>query len=158
MFANGDSILDADRPSWLSTQAVGTICLHIIELEQQIGRTPDSPTVEKFLARLQSWNRTLPPELTRHSLQGKTLSSYEKELFIGATHVACSYYFAIILVTRPFLIAHLVSQIRRRRRPSMDSNNSAAPELAQACIDAAKFMADACAMAIRVSTNMRLLK
>lgn len=160
---------DYDRPRWMASRAVFSICSHIIELEQQIGNGTniDSTTAETFLQRLRKWNETLPPEL-RHfaSMKDTTLGSADRELFIGATHVACTYYFTIILVTRPFLISHLVSRIRRRRpndrRPSTErTDSSQVSDLAQACLDSAMYMAKTGYMAISsqiLSNNMCLLK
>ncbi|KAF2160630.1 hypothetical protein M409DRAFT_70365 [Zasmidium cellare ATCC 36951] len=168
--ADADIVIgDYDRPRWMASRAVFTICSHIIELEQQIGNGTNinSATAESFLQRLRKWNETIPVEL-RHfaSMKDTTLSPADRELFIGATHVACTYYFTIVLVTRPFLISHLVSQIRRRRphdrRPSADRlAPSHVSDLAQACLDSAMYMAKTGYMAISsqiLSNNMCLLK
>lgn len=160
-----EAIAEFDRPRWLASRAVFAISSHIIELEQQIGNgtNVNSATAEAFLTRLRQWNSTLPPEL-RHfaGMRETTLGPPERELFIGATHVACTYYFTIILVTRPFLISHLISQIRRRRRPSIErSEPSHVSDLAQACLDSAMYMAKTGFMAINsmiLSNNMCLLK
>lgn len=169
---SGDADLvigDYDRPRWMSSRAVFSICSHIIELEQQIGNGTniDSATAEAFLSRLRKWNETLPAEL-RHfaSMKDTTLGPADRELFIGATHVACTYYFTIILVTRPFLISHLVSQLRRRRLHDRRSSTERAEpshvsDLAQACLDSAMYMAKTGWMAISsqiLSNNMCLLK
>lgn len=160
-----EAIGELDRPRWLASRAVFTISSHIIELEQQIGNgTVVNPaTAEKFLKRLRHWNTTIPSEL-RHfaGIKEKTLGPPDREMFIGATHVACTYYFTIILVTRPFLISHLISQIRRRRRPSVERPEpSHVSDLAQACLDSAMYMAKTGFMAINsmiLSNNMCLLK
>ncbi|KAM3413807.1 hypothetical protein BST61_g10490 [Cercospora zeina] len=155
-----------DKPRWIASRAVFGICSHIIELEQQLGsgHTMDSKTADAFLQRLRKWNESVPAQL-RHfaSLKESTLGPADRELFIGSAHVACSYYFTIILVTRPFLISHLITQIRRRRRPSVDKleQSSAVSDLAQACLDSAVYMAKTGYMAINssiLSNNMCLLK
>ncbi|KAF7197417.1 putative transcriptional regulatory protein [Pseudocercospora fuligena] len=161
-----EDIGDLDRPRWLASKAVFGVCSHIIELEQQLGNgvISDAATAESFLQRLRTWNDSVPAEL-RHfaSVKDTTLGPADREQFIGSVHVACSYYFTIILVTRPFLISHLVSQIRRRRRPSLDKANqtSAVSDLAQACLDSAVYMAKTGYMGISsaiLSNNMCLLK
>lgn len=160
-----EGIAESDRPRWLASRAVFQISSRIIELEQQIGNgtNVNTTTAEKFLKRLRDWNSTLPPEL-RHfaGMKETTLGPPDREMFIGATHVACTYYFTIILVTRPFLISHLVSQIRRRRRPSIErSEPSHISDLAQACLDSAMFMSKLGFVAINstiLSNNMCLLK
>jgi hypothetical protein len=129
--------------------------MHIIELEQRIsqGTNLDSAAAESFLSRLRQWNETsLPPEL-------RDCNPLDRELFIGAAHVACTYYFTIILVTRPFLITHLLTQIRRKRRPSVEPADTARiPDLAQACVDAAVYTVAAVESALIASNNMRLMK
>ncbi|CZT14130.1 uncharacterized protein RCC_00103 [Ramularia collo-cygni] len=161
-----EGIIKLDRPRWLASQAVFTICSRIIDLEQKIGNGTivNSSTAEQFLKQLRQWNSTLPQEL-RHfaGVKEGALSPPEREMFIGATHVACTYYFTIILVTRPFLISHLVSQIRRRRRPSIEraEDTSHISDLAQACLDSAMYMSKLGFMAINsmiLSNNMCLLK
>ncbi|EME42350.1 hypothetical protein DOTSEDRAFT_175363 [Dothistroma septosporum NZE10] len=170
MYDGDEQIEMPDRPRWLASQAVFMICSHIIELEQQLvgsGKQIDSSSSEGFLRRLRQWNDTLPLDL-RHfaGLKSTTLGPSDRELFIGSVHVACTYYFSIILVTRPFLISHLISQLRRQRpaarRPSTEGNESShLSDLAQACLDAAMYMAKTGFMAINsviMSNNMRLLK
>lgn len=162
---DGEEVIgDFDRPRWLASRAVFTICSHIIELEQHLGNgnSMDSSTAETFLQRLRKWNETLPVEL-RHfaSMKTATLGPPDRELFIGATHVACTYYFTIILVTRPFLISHLVTQLRRRKPSSDRPEPSHVSDLAQACLDSAMYMAKAGYVAINsniLSNNMCLLK
>lgn len=167
----------ADRPRWLASRAVFGICSHIIELEQQLGsgQNMDAQTADAFLQRLRKWNDSVPTELRHFASLKDTLGPADRELFIGATHVACSYYFTIILVTRPFLISHLISQIRKRRKPSLESTitattaeqqqqqqpPSAVSDLAQACLDSAIFMSKTGYMSINssiLSNNMCLLK
>lgn len=166
----------ADRPRWLASRAVFGICSHIIELEQQLGsgQSMDAQTADAFLQRLRKWNDSVPTELRHFASLKDTLGPADRELFIGATHVACSYYFTIILVTRPFLISHLISQIRKRRKPSLESTitaataeqqqqqpHSAVSDLAQACLDSAIFMSKTGYMSINssiLSNNMCLLK
>lgn len=157
---------ELDRPRWLASRAVFGVCSHIIDLEQQLGNSviSDPSTAESFLQRLRKWNDSVPVKL-RHfaSIKDTALGPADRELFIGAVHVACSYYFTIILVTRPFLISHLVSQIRRRRRPSIEKSetSSAVSDLAQACLDSAVYMSKTGYMAINsaiLSNNMCLLK
>ncbi|EME81416.1 uncharacterized protein MYCFIDRAFT_140761, partial [Pseudocercospora fijiensis CIRAD86] len=165
-YEGDEDIGDLDRPRWLASRAVFGVCSHIIELEQQLGNgvISDAATAESFLQRLRTWNDSVPSEL-RHfaAVKDVTLGPAEREQFIGSVHVACSYYFTIILVTRPFLISHLLSQIRRRRPPSLDKPNqtSAVSDLAQACLDSAVYMAKTGYMGISsaiLSNNMCLLK
>lgn len=150
-----DGLHDLDRSRSLASHATFAICSHIIELQQKlvVGGVIDVVAAEKFLRRLRQWNEGLPAEL-RHfeSVKDRVLDASDRELFLGAVHVACTYYFTIILVTRPFLIARLMARIGTpRTKTTQDTATEVETEsfdLAQACQDAAMFMANTGAMAM----------
>lgn len=158
----------ADRPRWLASKAIFSICVHMIQWEKRLRSEAnvDSSTADSFLQQLRTWNESIPPEL-RHftSVRDTPVGPADRELFIGAIHVACSYYFTIILVTRPFLISHLVSHMRRSRLPHVEDKmpqpSTMVGELAQACLDSAIYMANTGYMAMNsaiLTNNMCLLK
>lgn len=90
---------------------------------------------------------------------------------IANVHVAGTYYFGIILVTRQFLIQHIVPQLRgqsARRKTSHglgdglggDESETIA-ELSRACIEAATYMAQMCREAVDANVllgNMCIIK
>ncbi|KIX03820.1 uncharacterized protein Z518_07373 [Rhinocladiella mackenziei CBS 650.93] len=131
------------------------------------------PTAEGLLEQLRSWSQTFPPPLrqfTFTSSSGPFLDSAERQLLAGNIHVSCVYYFAVMLITRPFLIAYLMSRLRGRAPDQLISDpdeasdvnikNNTVSKLAQVCVSSAIYMVDMCQRA-RVSNynfgNMCLL-
>ncbi|KAI0803865.1 fungal-specific transcription factor domain-containing protein [Xylaria sp. FL0064] len=62
----------------------------------------------------------------------------------GACQVLCSYYYAVMLVSRPFLMYELCRRLPEsaaaQPRPATENNGSGRAKLANACIDAATLM------------------
>ncbi|KAF9893440.1 hypothetical protein FE257_010752 [Aspergillus nanangensis] len=117
------------------------------------------PTAESLLAQLRQWNRALPLSLRQfHSPahEGGTapLEPIERRWLMGSIHVSCVYYFAVILVTRPYLIAYLTSRLRGKAPDHLISDpdeasdvnikNSKVSKLGQVCVSAALYIADMC--------------
>jgi hypothetical protein len=106
-----------------------------------------------LLEKLKSWSINLPPNL-RSAPSQTGAGRLDQERVIGNIHVACSYYFRVIMITRPFLVQHLLHGSAReveRHTGISDSisttGSSHAPgrsELAQTCEDAAQFMLESC--------------
>ncbi|KAK1491597.1 fungal specific transcription factor domain-containing protein [Colletotrichum cuscutae] len=74
-----------------------------------------------------------------------TRSDHEGSKVTGACQVLCSYYYAVILVSRPFLMYELHKRLADgvAETPTTTSGlNSGKSKLADACIDAASFMVD----------------
>ena len=113
----------------------------------------DAATAEGLLARLRAWSANLSPDLRKFTCRDTTaLSQSDALLIFGNVHVSSVYYFAVILVTRPFLVRHLMTGIRRRagqaiRVPSDPGDAT----LAQVCMASAIYMGQLC----RVLANMR---
>lgn len=133
-------------------------------LDAIVGRFADEGSLsttssEHFLQLLRDWSQALPLALrqrlhdvdddedddldgdddiddTQHEPQHEP--QYQ-ETMIANIHVAGTYYFGVILVTRQFLIQHIGPQLRRPLQAA-----PAAPPLAQACIGAAIYMARMC--------------
>ena len=107
-----------------------------------------------LLEKLKSWSTNLPPNL-RSAPSQTGAGPLDQERVIGNIHVACSYYFRVIMITRPFLVQHLLHGSTReveRHTGINDSTLSTGPsphapgisELAQTCEDAAQFMLESC--------------
>lgn len=113
----------------------------------------DAPAAETLLARLRSWSQDLPPDLRKFTCHDSfALSQSDARLIFGNVHVSSVYYFAVILVTRPFLVRHLVSGIRQRAGlPTRTPAEPADATLAQVCMASAIYMGQLC----RVLVNMR---
>lgn len=83
---------------------------------------------------------------------------------IGNVHVSGAYYFSVILVTRQFLIQHIIPQLSDVSRPARHHNavgRAKIDQLADACIEAATFMAHMCHQVMKsghLLGNMCILK
>ncbi|KAI1869417.1 hypothetical protein JX265_006507 [Neoarthrinium moseri] len=67
----------------------------------------------------------------------------DERKIIGACHVLCSYYYAVMLVSRPFLMYEMVKRLPEspsRVEASRDNGSSSRSKLANACIDAGSLM------------------
>ncbi|KAL7944994.1 hypothetical protein V8C42DRAFT_324265 [Trichoderma barbatum] len=115
------------------------------------GRKVASTTlVEPFLTKIEDWSKDLPSFL-RKPLTSK--GSPSQRAATDSIHVACLYYFAITLVTRPVLISRLTSH--------SDSEAPSSSPLASACLDAAVYLVQTCSEAHKSGLllgNMCILK
>ena len=139
------------RPSAL--KASFEVCSIIVEITPQLDK-PGSISLSKaedFLNGLQNWSATLPAEVRRFSRStDEPLKLGDRERTIGTVHVSCLYYFAVILVTRPFLIKHLMAHMSNDTDPRATSSAVAGvSDLAQACVEAAMLMANMCYEALQ---------
>ncbi|KAF3009225.1 hypothetical protein E8E14_008584 [Neopestalotiopsis sp. 37M] len=74
----------------------------------------DAGTAENFLQMLKEWSGALPPILRqRRRSDSIQLDPSYRESSIGNIHVACTYYFGVILTTRHFLIQHTMPLLRK---------------------------------------------
>ncbi|KAL7796727.1 hypothetical protein V8C37DRAFT_408211 [Trichoderma ceciliae] len=116
------------------------------------GRKVTSTTVvEQFLSKIEDWSQELPVFL-RSPLTSKK-SSPSRKSATDSIHIACLYYFAITLVTRPVLISRLIS------RP--DAVTPSSLPLASACLDAAVYLVQTCSDAHKTGLilgNMCIMK
>ncbi|KAJ6023982.1 hypothetical protein N7540_004779 [Penicillium herquei] len=104
---------------------------------------------EVLLAKLNRWSEHLPLSL-RTSADNEN-SNEAQERVVGNLHVACSYHFAVILLTRPFLISTLSIRLARLHQSLSMNGLGDIPEedpahsrLAAACIDSAVYMLQTC--------------
>ncbi|KAL1955725.1 hypothetical protein VTO42DRAFT_8123 [Malbranchea cinnamomea] len=156
-------------PRRLAIEATFEACLILDEITQKLGKTEDldALTAQRFLERLQHWSQTLPAELRQFGRRnGGSMICTDKELLIGNMHVACVYYFSVILVTRPFLISHLMLRLHNRTSDSLYSTTELSDhrqmlELAQACVSSASYLIQMCHKALTLGLllkNMCMLK
>jgi hypothetical protein len=154
-------------PAAAAVKASFEVCSIIAELTPLLGAesSMDLPTAEKFLTRLRDWSAALPASMRHFNRSSdEPLTLVEQERTIGNIHVSCIYYFAVMLVTRPFLITHLMAQLSNTTELTQAKESSTEDELselAQACIDAAMLTANMCYNALQVGVllkQMPLLK
>lgn len=113
-------------------------------------KAASAETADLLLAKLNRWSDRLPGSL-RTSTSPNESPDAAQERVIGNMHVACSYHFAVILVTRPFLISALSVRLARLHQ-SLSSGGAdetleedpAHSRLASACIDSAVYMLQTC--------------
>ena len=121
----------------------------------------DVNTAESLVLALQQRSRSFPSILRKSKEEA---SGGSRHTIIGNVHVSGSYYFSVILVTRQFLIQHIVPQLSDISRPVRHQNiagKAKVDQLADACIEAATFMAHMCHQVMRsghLLGNMCILK
>jgi hypothetical protein len=148
-----------EEPNWIGTPfpesgLVASYHLSLI-LDEIIHRlygdkAASAETADFLLGRLNTWSKCLPQSLRTSSLQHEHESA-AREHALGNMHVACSYHFAVILVTRPFLISTLSVRLTRLHHSLSTGGPSESLEedpahsrLAAACIDSAIYMLQTC--------------
>lgn len=134
----------------------------------------NSPSAEHFLQLLSEWSQALPVSLRQRPRREESSQNMEanyRERMIANIHVAGTYYFGIILVTRSFLIQHIMPQLggggpKSTEGPYQSENTGTDPqngvaELSRACIGAAIYMAQMCREAVEAGVflgNMCIIK
>ncbi|KAJ5813214.1 hypothetical protein N7447_010237 [Penicillium robsamsonii] len=114
-------------------------------------KSASAEKADQLLCKLNTWSEYLPRSLRTSSSGHKDQSTF-REHTIGSMHVACSYHFAVILVTRPFLISALSVRLARLHHSlSVGDLSEKVPEedpahsrLAAACTDSAVYMLQTC--------------
>jgi hypothetical protein len=94
--------------------------------------------VESISRQYRDWTMQLPAGLQADSLDSKGGSATPTmRQTIGIAHLKGSYYWSIILLTRPFLIFKVSSKIKGRAEDEESAGYSVTMTLSEACIDAA---------------------
>lgn len=128
------------------------------------------PTAEELLRQLRQWSRELPEHIRRIPVKcdlNATLQPADRQALLGSLHISCVHYFAVMLITRPFLVAYLVSRLRGKAPDNLISDpdegsdasikNSKVSRLAQVCVSSATDMVDTCVKAKNCSFTFRNL-
>ncbi|KAK1515585.1 uncharacterized protein CCOS01_12783 [Colletotrichum costaricense] len=117
------------------------------------GKDVTVPVVEQLLVNIDSWKRNLLMPLEGpEELEALGDSIEANRMAVAKIHVSCLYYFAVTLATRPIFISSLNSQA---------GNKIHHPPLAAACIEAAVYLAQTCADALKaglLERSMCILK
>lgn len=150
--------------------AIGNGCTLLINIVDTLsnGGLLDVPTAEGLLSQLRKWSSGLPASLRQfrsvsHGLP--FLEPADRQRLVGSIHASCLYYFAVILVTRPYLIAYLVSRLRGKAPDHLISDpdeasdvaikNNKVSKLAQVCVSSSLYMIDMCRRAKSVGLVFR---
>ncbi|KJZ78207.1 hypothetical protein HIM_02245 [Hirsutella minnesotensis 3608] len=128
---------DDDSQRLLASHQIVSIINGVVETLYE-RKELSTPVVEHLLGEIQAWERALPACLRNASSESERNSSdgTPRGAAIGSIHVSCLYYFAVMLATRPILVATLTAQ------PA--SGGLARSQIASACLDAAVFMIQTC--------------
>ncbi|KAL4918334.1 hypothetical protein BDW62DRAFT_181750 [Aspergillus aurantiobrunneus] len=113
-------------------------------------KAASTQVAESLLDKLQQWSNELPESLlSSPSSPQERLAAQEH--IIGSLHVACAYHFAVIIVTRPFMISVLGVRLARLHQDSpgiiqddMLLEDPAHTRLANACVESALYMIQTC--------------
>ncbi|QYT00217.1 Fungal_trans domain-containing protein [Trichoderma simmonsii] len=128
----------------------------IVELiAQKITRdgTLDIPTTEEFLQKLRGWAQGLPPTLRQLLTRGNDgcVEDNHQQAAIGNIHVACNYYFGVMLATRQFLISEAITWLQQKQANRNEGQSftpspsvAKAQELARVCTDSATYLVQMC--------------
>ena len=104
-----------------------------------------------FLQSLQEWRTTLPSEICLQA-DGRNSPIPSREQVLASLHISTFYYNVVMLVTRPFMISHLVKKLATHRRKPSDAgsdrvngvSDGETTMLAHACTNAAIWLAQGC--------------
>ncbi|ESZ97463.1 hypothetical protein SBOR_2152 [Sclerotinia borealis F-4128] len=112
----------------------------------------DIHSADTYLQMLREWSQALPSAL-RSSPDSASEEEY-CETTIGNIHVSCTYYLGIMMVTRQFLISHVMSQLRKnssnksRRNIEVPATSAGEREkivqFSDACVQSAHLMVQLC--------------
>jgi hypothetical protein len=110
----------------------------------------DNESIDQFLQMFREWSQVLPHTL-RHrpedSRAGDT--SRDRGALIANIHVAGTYYFGVILITRQHLIQHVLPQLGEPSKAStMSASSGIVADRSQACVEAAIFLSQMCCEAL----------
>ncbi|KAE9582269.1 hypothetical protein CGMCC3_g1411 [Colletotrichum fructicola] len=145
------------HPDDYATQCLTATC-EIVDIINEINNTlyhdkdVSATVVEHLLLKIDAWKRGLPPSLKgslhhHQPSEPESSSSSTQRVAIAKIQVSCLYYFAVTLATRPIFISSLNSN-----RPDAKIHH---PPLAAACIDAAVYLAQTCADALKAGLLQR---
>ncbi|KAL4928647.1 Zn(II)2Cys6 transcription factor [Aspergillus undulatus] len=113
-------------------------------------KAASTEVAESLLDKLKQWSNSLPESLlSSPSTPQERIAAQEH--IIGSLHVACAYHFAVIIVTRPFMISVLGVRLARLHQDSpgiiQDDTlleDPAHTRLANACVESALYMIQTC--------------
>ncbi|KAL4757127.1 Zn(II)2Cys6 transcription factor [Aspergillus foveolatus] len=113
-------------------------------------KAASTEVAESLLDKLKQWSNDLPESLlSSPSTPQERLAAQEH--IIGSLHIACAYHFAVIIVTRPFMIQVLGVRLARLHQESpgiiQDGTlleDPAHTRLANACVESALYMIQTC--------------
>ncbi|KAK4073215.1 transcriptional regulator family: Fungal Specific TF [Trichoderma aggressivum f. europaeum] len=140
----------------MTLDAMFESCSVVELIAQKINRDGilDISTAEEFLQKLRGWAQGLPPTLRQLLTRDNDgcVEDNHQQVAIGNIHVACNYYFGVMLTTRQFLISEVITWLQQKQANRSDPEQSFAPspsdakaqELARVCTDSATYLVQMC--------------
>lgn len=169
---SGASITEALQHNDLAEEGLAALYNLAQILDETITRlysekAASAQVAESILEKLKRWSDGLPVSLLAPpGTEQECLAAQDR--VIGSLHIACSYHFAVIVVTRPFLVSALGVRLARvhdnlaeRHLGNVLSENPVHSRLALACTDSALYMLQTCLEIYRshlLLGNMCILK
>jgi Fungal specific transcription factor domain len=127
----------------LSLSAVLRICFIFERILNQVycRREVTAHLVESISQQYREWTLEFPGSLKVDGLEQRDGSPFAKlHQKIGITHLKSSYYWSIILLTRPFLVFKVSSHLKQKRKERVIEEpalHSPTQTFADACVDSA---------------------
>jgi hypothetical protein len=136
-----------------------------LDLKSRRGKASDVDEAVNLLKRTRSWSEALPITL-QPGRPSHTIHAGPQPDAIAQLHVACAYYFTIILITRPFMISTFTKRSQGNGADNGESTakqatDSKVTDLAQVCLDSSVYLAKASHAALTsgaMLANMCILK
>jgi hypothetical protein len=158
------------RPLFTAMVKACNLLDHVVDTLGKNNNILHVPTAEELLRQLRQWSRELPRHILRFPMKcdsNATLQPADRQALLGSLHISCVHYFAVMLITRPFLVAYLMSRLRGKAPDDLISDpdeasdisikNSKVSRLAQVCVSSAIEMVDMCVKAKNCSFTFRNL-
>lgn len=139
------------RPDLVASYRMSRILDEII-VRLYSEKAASADAAASILGKLTRWSNSLPASLLAPPGTDCARAAAQQHI-IGSLHIACSYHFAVIIVTRPFLISVLGIRLARLQPASTESlglppdalqDDPAHAQLASACVDSALYMIQTC--------------
>jgi hypothetical protein len=115
------------------------------------------PTAQSLLHQLPRWTQTLPLNIQQrwNAFQlDRNLKDADRQSVMGILHISSVYYFTAILITRPFIVAYLLSRLRGKapdhlinvpdQASDINLKNSEVSRLGLVCVGSAIYLVDTC--------------
>jgi hypothetical protein len=111
------------------------------------------PTAQSLLKDMRRWIRSVPDTARNFEYTpGIKLDAERRRNLVGNINISCVYYFAVMLITRPFLIAYLMSRLRGRapdhlivdpdEATDISIKNNDVSRLAQVCVGSVTYLVE----------------
>jgi hypothetical protein len=149
--SDSNTISPSSPPSSVDATYRLLVMLDLIEESIYRQHVTSVSSANHLLETLKTWSN----EVQREPLMHVSASESDQHTVLGNMHVSCSYYYAVILITRPYFMHHLMIDLITQSKLKTDGlsepieldsgpTDPGISELAQTCEDAAIFMLSGC--------------